>query len=149
MRLVKQSWAKLVGQRVMSPNIGALISTYSATGVLYAPLTLVGVATTIYGLWGADIIRAWFPWFTFYHLLGGLFVVILLMMVVFYKVVIPSSYAFQVQQQYKHQNPIVDDLQAIKRKQDTIDGKLNDVDDKLVKIEKALNDLIVGKKNTG
>ncbi len=81
---------KLAKQRNTSPHIGAVLNVYSATGIIYAPLTLMGVTTTVYGLWGGEIIRQWFPWFTFPMLFGCMILVYLIWMVVFYKVVIPS-----------------------------------------------------------
>ncbi len=128
MRITRKIYRNLASQQTKPPFIGALISVYSATGILYAPLTLMGVVTTIYGLWGADWIRKWIPWFSIWHLFGIMVILVLIAMVFFYKVVIPSSYAFQVQQQYKHQNPIVDDLQGMLKRQKDIEKRLQDIE---------------------
>ncbi len=122
--------AKLAKQRNTNPHIGAVLNVYSATGIIYAPLTLMGVATTVYGLWGGEIIREWLPWFTFPMMLGCMVLVILIMMVVFYKVIIPSQVAFSVGQQYKHRNPLVADMQKILRKLDKIEDRLEKLEDK-------------------
>ena len=122
--------AKLGKQRSTSPHIGALISAYSSTAILYAPLTLLGVATTVYGLWGKDIIQQWFPWFTFQMLIISIVLFMLVMMVFFYKVIIPSSIAFGVQQNYKHRNPLVADVQEILRKLTDIDKRLQKLEEK-------------------
>ncbi len=125
---------KLAHQMNMSPFIGSLINVYSSTAIVFTPLTFLGVATTLYGLWGADAIQAWLPWFTFGHLIGVLVIFVLVLMVFFYKVIIPSMYAFQMQQQYKHRNPLVTDMQKV------LDGqkKLNE---RLGVIEEAIGGL--------
>ena len=110
--LFKSMLTKLAKQKNTSPHIGAVLNVYSATGIIYAPLTLIGVATTVYGLWGAEFIRAIFPWFTVFHMIGLMVLLILVMMVVFYKVIIPSQIAFGMQQNYKHRNPLVADVQS-------------------------------------
>ena len=108
---------KLGKQRNTSPRIGALIHAYSSTAILYSPLTLIGVATTVYGLWGRDMITEWLPWFTFPMLVGCMVGFILIMMVFFYKVIIPSQVAWSVQQDYKHRNPLVKDIQKVIKNQ--------------------------------
>lgn len=128
--MLKTILTNLAKQKNTSPHIGALLNVYSSTAIMYAPLTLVGVATTIYGLWGAEIIRGWFPWFTFPMLLGGMVFFILIMMVVFYKVIIPSQIAFGMQQNYKHRNPLVADVQKILRKLDKIEDRLEKLENK-------------------
>ncbi|KKM27442.1 hypothetical protein LCGC14_1574690 [marine sediment metagenome] len=121
---------KLAKQRNTSPHIGAVLNVYSATGIIYAPLTLIGVSTTLYGLWGAELIRAWFPWFTVFHMIGLMVLLILVMMVVFYKVIIPSQIAFGMQQNYKHRNPLVADVQKILRKLESIEKRLEKLENK-------------------
>ncbi len=102
--------SRLTKQKSMSPTIGALINAYSSTAILYSPLTLLGVITTVYGLWGGEVIRNVFPWFSTWMLYALMISFVLVMMVVFYKIVIPSQYAFTVQQYYKHRNPMVTDI---------------------------------------
>ncbi len=126
---------KLAYQRNMSPRIGALINIYQTTAILYAPLTLIGVATTIYGLWGAELIRGYLPWFTVYHLIGIMVGLILVLMIFFYKVIIPSIVAFSVQQNYKHRNPMVVDLQNILQNQADILKEIRNVKDRLGRLD--------------
>jgi len=128
--------AKLAVQKNTSPHIGAILYVYSATGIIYAPLTLMGVATTVYGLWGGEFIRQWLPWFTFPMLFGCMIFFILIMMVVFYKVIIPSQIAFGMQQNYKHRNPMATDLKKGLKNDELILAKLNDVRERLEKLEK-------------
>jgi len=130
--------SKLAKQRNMSPHIGAMLNVYSATVIIYAPLTLMGVATTLYGLWGGEIIHKWLPWFTFPMLLCCMILIILLMMVLFYKVIIPSQIAFNMQQAYKHRNPLVADVQKILKQNaqslerlEGIEKRLKDLEEKL------------------
>lgn len=132
--------AGLATQRNMSPRIGALINVYQTTAIIYAPLTLIGVATTLYGLWGAELIRTYLPWFTVGHLVGCMIVVILLLMVFFYKIIIPSIVAFSVQQTYKHRNPMVTDLRRIQQKQDKILGMLDDIVERISRLENSSED---------
>ena len=127
--------AKLAKQRNMSPHIGAVINIYQTTAIMYAPLTLIGVATTLYGLWGAKLIREYLPWFTVWHLLSCMVLFILVMMVFFYKIIIPSIVAFTVQQTYKHRNPMAADLQNIIRNQKAMFGELKNIKDRLVELE--------------
>lgn len=127
--------AKLAKQRNMSPHIGAVINIYQTTAIMYAPLTLIGVATTLYGLWGAELIREYLPWFTVWHLLGCMVAFILVAMVFFYKIVIPSIVAFTVQQTYKHRNPMAADLQNILKNQNAMFGELKNIKDRLVELE--------------
>jgi len=127
---------KLAEQKNTSPHLGALISSYSATAILYAPLTLLGVATTVYGLWGRDLIQQWFPWFTFPVMVISIILFMLVMMVLFYKVVIPSSIAFGVQQNYKHRNPLVADVQKVLKNDEMILKELKDIKDRLGNLEK-------------
>jgi hypothetical protein len=108
--MLKNIIIKAMKQRNMSPTIGALINAYSSTAILYSPLTLIGVVTTVYGLWGGSVIRQWLPWFETWMLFLMMVVFVMVMMVIFYKVVIPSQYAFTVQQYYKHRNPMVTDI---------------------------------------
>ena len=126
---------KLEKQRNTSPRIGALINAYSATAILYSPLTLIGVATTIYGLWGREMIQEWFPWFTFPMLVGCMVAFILLMMVFFYKVIIPSQIAFTMQQNYKHRNPLVADMKVVLKQLELISKRLDKLEKKGVKNE--------------
>lgn len=132
---IKNVLVKLAKQKNTSPFIGALTSAYSSAGILYSPLTLIGVATTVYGLWGADLLRKWFPWFTFYYLVGLLVLFMLMMMVFFYKVIIPSQYAFSVQQQYKHRNPLVEDMHKVLKQQKKTNKRLGDIEKRLGKLE--------------
>ena len=100
-------------QHKTGPGIGALLNVYSSTAVIYTPLTFAGVVTTVYGLWGGQLLRSWFPWFNTTHLFISMIVFILVAMVFFFKYILPSMYAFQVQQQYKHKNPLVEDIQKV------------------------------------
>jgi len=129
--------AKLAKQRNMSPHIGALINIYQTTAIMYAPMTLIGVATTLYGLWGAELIKEYFPWFTVWHLLGGMVAFILVMMVFFYKIIIPSIVAFSVQQTYKHRNPMAADLQNILKNQNAMFGELKNIKERLAELEES------------
>lgn len=131
---IRSVLAKLAEQKNTSPHIGALINAYSSTAILYTPLTFLGVVTTVWGLWGRDVIQQWLPWFDFPWLVVFMVLTVLTMMVFFYKVVIPSQYAFIVQQYYKHRNPMVADILEIKRKQ-------NSSDERLEKIEKTMCEL--------
>ncbi len=126
--VVKTIKAKLAHQMNTSPFIGSLINVYSSTAIVFTPLTFLGVATTLYGLWGADAIQAWLPWFTFGHLIGVLVIFVLVLMVFFYKVIIPSMYAFQMQQQYKHRNPLVTDMQAVLEGQEKLSRRLGKIE---------------------
>lgn len=107
---IKSLFTRLLKQRNMSPIIGAMINAYSSTSILFSPLTLMGVATTVYGLWGGEILRRIFPWFSTWMLFCAIIILVLIAMIIFYKVVIPSQYAFTVQQYYKHRNPMVTDI---------------------------------------
>ena len=120
---------KLAKQRNTSPHIGAVLNVYSATGIIYAPLTLIGVATTIYGLWGAEVIRAWFPWFTIIHMIGFMILLILIAMIFFYKYIIPSQIAFSMQQNYKHRNPLVADMKKALKLLESIDKRVSELED--------------------
>ena len=121
---------KLVKQRNASPHLGAVLNTYSATGIIYAPLTLIGVATTIYGLWGAELIRSWFSWFTILHMIGLMVLLILIAMIFFYKYVIPSQIAFSMQQNYKHRNPLVADMKKALKLLESIDKRVSELEKK-------------------
>ena len=127
---MKKFLAKLAKQRNTSPHLGAVLNTYSATGIIYAPLTLIGVATTIYGLWGAEVIRAWFPWFTILHMIGLMVMLILIAMLFFYKYVIPSQIAFSMQQNYKHRNPLVADMKKALKLLESIDKRVSELEGK-------------------
>ena len=133
--MFNQILAKLAKQRNMSPHIGAVINIYQTTAIMYAPLTLIGVATTLYGLWGAELIKEYLPWFTVWHLLGCMVAFILVMMVFFYKIIIPSIVAFTVQQTYKHRNPMAKDLQNILKNQKAMFGEFKDIRGRLDKLE--------------
>jgi len=133
---IRELTNKLLKQRNMSPLIGALINVYQTTALMYAPLTFIGVATTVYGLWGADVIRKLLPWFQFQHMLLLMVLVLPLFMLFFYKIIIPSIIAFGMQQQYKHRNPLVADVQATLQKQDTLDKKMDIVIERLSRLER-------------
>ena len=126
---------KLAKQRNTSPHIGAVLNVYSATGIIYAPLTLIGVATTIYGLWGAEVIHSWFPWFTIIHMIGLMVLLILIAMIFFYKYIIPSQIAFSMQQNYKHRNPLVADVKKSLRNDKCILKELRDFNKRLKQLE--------------
>lgn len=136
---IKKLVASLVAQKKTSPHIGALINVYTSAAILYTPLTFIGVATTLYGLWGADLLRSWFPWFTFGHLLIVMVCFMLLWMVFVYKVVIPSIYSFQVLMQYRHQNPLVADMQEVLKRLEETNAKLEKTQEELENIKKAIN----------
>ncbi len=133
--MFKRIVAELAKQRNMSPHIGALINVYQTTAIMYAPLTLIGVATTLYGLWGGELIKKYLAWFTVWHLLGFMVLFIIVMMVFFYKIIIPSIVAFGAQQTYKHRNPMVTDLQNILKNQKAILGEIKNIKDKVAKLE--------------
>ena len=126
----KRLWSWITKQYNTGPQIGGMINTYSSTGVIYAPLTLLGVMTTVYGLWGSTFIQGYFPWFGFCHLVGLMVLVILLLMLLFYKVIIPSMYAFQMGQQYLHRNPLVKDMGKVLKKLDEISSRLDKLEEK-------------------
>ncbi len=106
---------RLAKQNNTSPKLGAIINVYQTTALVYAPLTLIGVASTIYGLWGDEYIKQILPWFTVWHMLGIMILIIPVLMVLFYKVVIPSMIAWSMQQQYKHRNPMAADHDEMKK----------------------------------
>ena len=133
---IKTRLIKILKQKNTSPHIGAVINVYSATGILYSPLTLIGVATTLFGLWGREIITKWLPWFTFPMLIGCMVLFILIMMVVFYKVIIPSSIAFNMQQNYKHRNPLVKDIKEGLRNDKLILKEIRDMKTRIEELEK-------------
>jgi len=134
--------AKLTKQKKTSLHIGALLNAYSSTAIIYSPLTLMGVTTTVYGLWGAEVVRQWLPWFQVQHLLAMMVLFILVMMLFFYKVIIPSQFAFTVNQYYKHRNPMVTDLQTILKNQKAILRKQRNTDKRIDKTEKAVSELM-------
>jgi len=134
--MIKVILGKLAKQKSTSPHLGALINAYTSAAILYAPLTFLGVVTTVYGLWGAEQLRAWYPWFEFWHLVAIMVLFILVAMVAFYKVVVPSVYAFQVQQQYKHRNPLVADMQKVLKMLDETKVELRKTNERLEKLEK-------------
>ena len=106
------------------------MSIYSQTAVIYSPLTLLGVVTTVYGLWGNEYIRLWLPWFNAYHLFGIMVILLLVIMFLFHRFILPSYYAFQMQQSYKHRNPVTQDLVEIKERLVEIERLLNNVQSK-------------------
>jgi len=118
-----------------------MLNVYSTTAILYSPLTFIGVATTVYGLWGAEAIKTWLPWFTFGHLIGIMVIFVLLMMVFFYKVIIPSIYAFQVQQQYKHRNPLVSDVGEVLERLDETNKQLTETNKRIKELEDSVEEL--------
>jgi large-conductance mechanosensitive channel len=136
MNKIRAVLTKLLKQKNMSPIIGALINSYSSTSILFSPLTLIGVATTVYGLWGGEIIRHIFPWFQTWMLLAVVVCFVLVAMVVFYKVVVPSQYAFTVQQYYRHRNPMVDDINKCLENDEEIKKLLKEMNNRLVELEK-------------
>lgn len=127
---------KLAEQRNTSPRLGALMNAYSSTAVLYSPLTLIGVVTTIYGLWGKSWLAHYIPWMTFPILLMCMIGVILVAMVFFYKIVIPSQVAFAMQQNYKHRNPLVADMATSLQNDKDILAKLEAIEKRLEELEK-------------
>ena len=138
--MIKRIYSRLTKQKDMSPRLGGLINVYSSTAVIYSPLTFVGVATTLFGLWGADAIKEWLPWFTFGHMVAVMVLFILLLMILFYKVVIPSMYAFQMQQQYKHRNPLVADVQEVLEELAQTNERLKETNDRLDGLEKLIKE---------
>ena len=132
---MKKLWKSLTKQHNTGPYIGMLINTYSTTGILYSPLTFLGVVSTVYGLWGGTFLRTYLPWFTTFHLMGSMIIVGLIMMLIFFKVVIPSIYAFQVKMQYKHQNPLVADMQKALSNQSSILTMLDSINNRLDELE--------------
>lgn len=137
MNLLRRFYVALAKQKNMSPHLGALINIYQTTAIMYAPLTLIGVATTVYGLWGGDLIRKYLPWFTIWHLLGCMVLFILVAMIFFYKIVIPSIVAWSMQQAYKHRNPVATDLQNIIESQGVMLTEISDIKDRIDKLENA------------
>ena len=135
-KAINKMLVRLAKQNNTSPRIGALINVYQTTAIIYAPLTLIGVVTTLYGLWGSTIAKEHLPWFTVYHLVGFMVVFILIMMVFFYKVIIPSIVAFGMQQQYKHRNPLVTDIHEVLLKLDSNSDKLDSISTRLDKLER-------------
>ena len=128
---VKTILGRITEQKKTTPKIGALMNAYSSTAVLYSPLTLIGVVTTLYGLWGRTYLAQYFPWMTIWHLLGIMIAVILVAMIFFYKFIIPSQVAFAMKQNYKHQNPLVRDMKITLLKQQVIDKRLEGIESKL------------------
>lgn len=135
MGLLRKFITTLSKQQNVPPHLGAVINVYQTTAILYAPLTLIGVVTTVYGLWGSTLLREYLPWFTVWHLVGCMVLFILMMMVVFYKVIIPSIVAFNMQQAYKHRNPIAADLQNILKNQKELFKEIHNVSERLSRLE--------------
>lgn len=123
---------KITEQKKTTPKIGALMNAYSSTAVLYSPLTLIGVVTTLYGLWGRTYLAQYFPWMTIWHLLGIMILIILFAMIFFYKFIIPSQVAFAMQQNYRHRNPMVKDMKIILKQQQIFNLRLESLEDKSV-----------------
>jgi hypothetical protein len=139
---------RITEQKKTTPKIGALMNAYSSTAVLYSPLTLIGVVTTLYGLWGRTYLAQYFPWMTIWHLLGIMIGIILVAMIFFYKFIIPSQVAFASQQTYKHRNPLVKDMKIVLLQQKIINIRLANLEGKsgikvdgIEEIEKKITEL--------
>jgi hypothetical protein len=104
---------------------------------LYSPLTLLGVVTTVYGLWGGELIRKYIPWFTTWMLYATMVGIILCAMLFFYKYVIPSNQAFANQQTYKFKNPLFEAVtkcmandEIIIKKLEALEKRFEDLENK-------------------
>ena len=69
-------------------------------------------------------LKIWMPWISFWWYASVLVVAYLCLMAFEWKVVYPSIVALSNQQVYKHDNPMVADLQQIKRDIDLIKREL-------------------------
>jgi magnesium-transporting ATPase (P-type) len=108
--VVSRLFTRLARQHNTSPRIGGILNIYQSTSIIFTPLSFLGIATTLWGLWGAEIIQQRIPWFTYPMLILVMVFCVLLAMVFWYKIIMPSSIAFSVQQSYLHRNPLVTDM---------------------------------------
>ncbi len=99
----------------LGPWVGMLKDLASRTVFYVSILTFINIAIAT---WNTTL-RAFFfqyaDWITFWMYLAFLLTLIALAMLLEYTLVVPSTYIFLNKQTYIHQNPIVSDLEYIKR----------------------------------
>jgi hypothetical protein len=91
-------------------------------------------------------LQKWFPWLSFWFLVAGVAVFFLVVGMWWdYVVMLPSEMAYNNKQSYKHENPYVTDMNAVKRSQIETERRLTEMERSQVmnqiETERRLNDI--------
>jgi hypothetical protein len=115
---------KIFGQHKTGRSWGYLVQVASQTSILVSVVNLCLIAVTAY----STTISPWLlergMIIPFWFFVAGLSMLILVMALVLYKFAVPSYFNAFNEQFYKHDNPLRDDIELIKKTQAEILEKL-------------------------
>ena len=111
-------------QYKLSNKIGASRIILANIMFYVSIINFVLISLTAYHTTLKYIITPILPFFNFPIFIGIIVCIILIAIIIEYKFVLPSLYAFQNEQGFKHDNPIKDMLVEINKQLDNINSKL-------------------------
>lgn len=100
--------------------IGAAKDIFSRSTFYISIINFFLLVATAYYTTVRDFISIPFIWFV-----GFAVSIIILAMLLEYTIILPSCYAFNNAQAYKHDNPLKDDVKTILERLDTIEDKID------------------------
>ncbi len=121
-------------QRNIGRQWGIIANIAAQLSIFIAMLNLILLVTTAYNTTLSGWFRTYGIPINFVTFIGLIVLLLFVAAVLAYKFALPSYFSAMNDQAYKHDNPIRKD---IKKVQDTLDSKLNELENRLSELEKA------------
>ena len=112
-------------QKELPPIIGVVYDVFMMTSPLMSIVSYIMLSTTAYAV-TRDWLVVWMPWLTFPVFLLSIGLIYLVAMICVYKFLYASYFAHRNRQEYKHKNPIRQDIADLKEQLDRIEKRQND-----------------------
>jgi hypothetical protein len=110
-------------QKELPPFIGIVYDVFMMTSPLMSIVSYIMLSTTAYAV-TRDWIIVWIPWLTFPVFLLSIGLIYLVAMMCVYKFLYASYFAHRNKQEYKHKNPIRQDIASVREQLDRIEKSL-------------------------
>lgn len=114
-------------KQYMVPYIGGIKNQIGSSMFYYAIFQYISTGLTLYAVmispWAVEHLH----WFKLWTFIVVLFVLALIILALNYKFMFPSEVRFGSKQSYRHENPMADDLQEIKKVVKELNCKVDSV----------------------
>ncbi|KKN23701.1 hypothetical protein LCGC14_0902260 [marine sediment metagenome] len=110
----------------LGPWLGGFKDLASRTMVYVSAISFTQITATFYYTTLFPNLKETVPWLTFWMFFGTLVLMVLVIMLIEYKFILPSSYTFLNEQEYKHENLIRKDIRLLQEEMKTEIQKLRE-----------------------
>lgn len=122
---MKKSKSINVEQREVHPFLGVFYDVFVMTSPLMSIVSYIMLSTTAYTV-TRDWLLVYVPWMTFPLFILIVGVIYLVAMLLVYKFLYASYFAHRNNQEYKHKNPIRQDIADLKSQLDRIERRYDE-----------------------